>query len=143
MNTPLYIEIIQLISVAFQVGVAIYALWLNKVFGTSRAGWSLFGAFALMAALYLNKAFDLKTAKTNANALRHYVMRTMNFPNTNAGSVTPPAAEFTNNAAANAETNFVAVAGADTNATPKAAAGSKKAPGTKHAENWAMASRKP
>ena len=51
-------EFIQWFSVVVQVGVAIYALWLNQVFGTTRAGWSLFGAFALMNLLYISRAWD-------------------------------------------------------------------------------------
>ena len=53
-----FAEFIQWTSVVFQVGVAIYALWLNQVFGTTRAGWSLFGAFALMNLLYVTRAWD-------------------------------------------------------------------------------------
>lgn len=32
-----------------QISVAGYALWLNRLFGTSRVGWSLFTAFVLLA----------------------------------------------------------------------------------------------
>ena len=56
-----YLEIIRFVSVAFQLAVAIYALWLNQVFGTTRAGWSLFGAFALMALTYATRVWDNDT----------------------------------------------------------------------------------
>jgi hypothetical protein len=41
------------IASAMQFVVAGYALRLNRRFGTARVGWSLFGAFALMAVLQL------------------------------------------------------------------------------------------
>jgi two-component system cell cycle sensor histidine kinase/response regulator CckA len=45
-------------SLTLQVGVAAYALWLNRVFGTQRAGWALCAAFVLMLAMHLNEAFS-------------------------------------------------------------------------------------
>jgi hypothetical protein len=41
------------IAGAMQFLVALYALRLNRRYGTSRVGWSLFGAFALLALLHL------------------------------------------------------------------------------------------
>jgi hypothetical protein len=41
------------IASAMQFAVAGYALRLNRCFGTARVGWSLFGAFSLMALLHL------------------------------------------------------------------------------------------
>jgi signal transduction histidine kinase len=41
------------LALTVQVGTAIYALRLNRLFGSHRAGWSLFGAFALMAAVHV------------------------------------------------------------------------------------------
>jgi signal transduction histidine kinase/CheY-like chemotaxis protein len=45
-------------ALAVQLGTAIYALRLNRLFGSRRAGWSLFGAFALMVAVHLSEASD-------------------------------------------------------------------------------------
>ena len=45
-------------SLSFQITVAGYALWLNRVFGTNRAGWALCGAFDLLLAMLLNEAFS-------------------------------------------------------------------------------------
>jgi PAS domain S-box-containing protein len=48
-------ELLGTTSLALQVVVACYALWLNRVFGTRRAGWALSGAFVLMLAMHLNE----------------------------------------------------------------------------------------
>jgi hypothetical protein len=40
-----------LVAIVVQFAVAGYALKLNRSFGTTRVGWSLFGAFALLALL--------------------------------------------------------------------------------------------
>jgi two-component system, cell cycle sensor histidine kinase and response regulator CckA len=45
------------IALAMQLGTAVYALRLNRLFGTDRAGWSLFGAFALMLAVHLSDVY--------------------------------------------------------------------------------------
>jgi hypothetical protein len=45
-----------LIAGTLQLIVAAYALRLNRRFGTARVGWSLFGAFSLMALLHLVQA---------------------------------------------------------------------------------------
>jgi C4-dicarboxylate-specific signal transduction histidine kinase len=50
MNFP---ECMSLIAGGLQFMVAGYALRLNRLFGTSRVGWSLFGAFSLLAVLHL------------------------------------------------------------------------------------------
>jgi hypothetical protein len=46
-------EIMDYIAGGLQFIVAGYALRLNRLFGTSRVGWSLFGAFSLLAMLHL------------------------------------------------------------------------------------------
>jgi len=51
-------DVLSAASLSFQVAVAGYALWLNRVFGTNRAGWALCGAFVLMLAMHLNEAFS-------------------------------------------------------------------------------------
>src|SRR5689334_13725587 len=43
-------------ALVLQVAVAVYALWLSRVFGTRRAGWALFGAFVLMMLMHLTRA---------------------------------------------------------------------------------------
>ncbi len=50
---------ISLVAGALQFGVACYALRLNRLFGASRVGWSLFVAFAAMALLRLLLSLDL------------------------------------------------------------------------------------
>src|ERR1044071_7403865 len=47
------------LALVMQVGTALFALRLNRVFGTRRAGWSLFGAFALMLAVRTSDAWSL------------------------------------------------------------------------------------
>src|ERR1039457_2591307 len=49
------------LALSVQLGTAFYALRLNRLFGTNRAGWSLFGAFALMLALHLTEAWGPST----------------------------------------------------------------------------------
>jgi signal transduction histidine kinase/CheY-like chemotaxis protein len=44
------------LALSVQLGTAIYALRLNRLFGSQRAGWSLFGAFALMLAVHISEA---------------------------------------------------------------------------------------
>jgi PAS domain S-box-containing protein len=39
------------LALVIQLAAAVYALRMNRVFGTDRAGWSLFGAFSLMLAV--------------------------------------------------------------------------------------------
>jgi two-component system, cell cycle sensor histidine kinase and response regulator CckA len=51
-------QVIGWLALSVQLGTAIYALRLNRLFGTDRAGWSLFGAFALMLALHLAEAWN-------------------------------------------------------------------------------------
>jgi C4-dicarboxylate-specific signal transduction histidine kinase len=46
-------EIMSFTAGALQFVVAGYALRLNRLFGTTRVGWSLFGAFSLLAILHL------------------------------------------------------------------------------------------
>lgn len=53
MNEP---HLIGCIASALQFIVAIYALRLNRRFGTAQVGWSLFGAFSLLALLQLVQA---------------------------------------------------------------------------------------
>src|SRR5437016_11918759 len=48
-----YSAIIEWVSPLLQMFVAVYALRLNRLFGASRVGWSLFTAFALLASLRL------------------------------------------------------------------------------------------
>lgn len=55
---------LEIAAVTLQVIVSICALRLNRVFGTARAGWSLFGAFVLMAAMYLAKAWLPESASS-------------------------------------------------------------------------------
>jgi hypothetical protein len=133
--TTMYIESIQLISIAFQIGVAIYALWLCKKFGSTRAGWSLFGAFALMAALYLNKAFDNKVAEAAAIPFKHSVMRWVFGTNQVASIV------GSNNTIVTfaAETNMVAPNAEETKAVANKAVVAKRAIGSKLDENLGVA----
>jgi two-component system, cell cycle sensor histidine kinase and response regulator CckA len=49
------------LALSVQLCTAFYALRLNRLFGTNRAGWSLFGAFALMLALHLTEAWGPST----------------------------------------------------------------------------------
>jgi hypothetical protein len=46
-------HIMGVIASALQFLVAAHALWLNRRYGTNRVGWSLFGAFSLLALLQL------------------------------------------------------------------------------------------
>jgi C4-dicarboxylate-specific signal transduction histidine kinase len=46
-------EVMGYVASGLQFIVAAYALRLNRLFGTSRVGWSLFGAFSLLAMLHL------------------------------------------------------------------------------------------
>src|SRR5208282_767546 len=48
-----------LVAGVLQFAVACYALRLNRLFGSSRVGWSLFVAFAAMALLRLLLSLDL------------------------------------------------------------------------------------
>jgi phosphoglycerate-specific signal transduction histidine kinase len=52
MNFNLH-EVMGFIATALQFVVAGYALRLNRIFGTTRVGWSLFWAFSLLALLHL------------------------------------------------------------------------------------------
>ena len=53
MGTPYSVNSVSaVISGLLQLAVACYALRLNRLFGTRRAGWSLFTAFALLALLH-------------------------------------------------------------------------------------------
>jgi two-component system, cell cycle sensor histidine kinase and response regulator CckA len=52
-------QIVGGIALVMQLGTALYALRLNRVFGTQRAGWSLFGAFALMLAVRVSDAWSV------------------------------------------------------------------------------------
>ncbi len=54
-------QILNLIAGFLQLVVACYALRLNKLFGTTRAGWTLFAAFILMILLYSTRAWDEST----------------------------------------------------------------------------------
>lgn len=49
-------EIISAVALLLQVAVAVYALWLNRIFGTRRAAWVLCLAFLLMFSMHLNEA---------------------------------------------------------------------------------------
>jgi two-component system, cell cycle sensor histidine kinase and response regulator CckA len=49
------IQVMGGVALAMQLGAAVYALRLNRLFGTARAGWSLFGAFALMLAVHVSE----------------------------------------------------------------------------------------
>src|SRR5438105_2848406 len=51
------IQVLGGLAMSMQLGTAAYALRLNRVFGTDRAGWSLFGAFTLMLAVHLSEAW--------------------------------------------------------------------------------------
>ncbi len=51
-------EMIGAAALTFQVAVAGYALWLNRIFGGRRAGWALGGAFSLMFLMHLNEAWS-------------------------------------------------------------------------------------
>src|SRR6266540_326340 len=46
------------LALCLQLATALYALRLNRLFGTYRAGWSLFGAFALMLALHVSEVWS-------------------------------------------------------------------------------------
>ena len=48
-----FTEIMNLVAGLFQFAAAAYALRLNRLFGTTRVGWSLFSAFFLLALLHL------------------------------------------------------------------------------------------
>lgn len=52
-------NILQLITGLLQLVVAFYALRLNKLFGTARAGWSLFAAFILMLMLQFTREWEM------------------------------------------------------------------------------------
>jgi C4-dicarboxylate-specific signal transduction histidine kinase len=45
--------IVGIVSGLLEIGVAFYALRLNRVFGSKRVGWSLFAAFSLLALLHV------------------------------------------------------------------------------------------
>ncbi len=49
-------EVMGLMAGALQFVVAGYALRLNRLFGTARVGWSLFGAFLLLALLHITQS---------------------------------------------------------------------------------------
>jgi len=51
---------VTIITVAgvLQVCVAGYGLWLNRQFGTPKVGWSIFGAFALLAITHLSESIQ-------------------------------------------------------------------------------------
>lgn len=51
-------QVINGVALFMQLGTAVYALRLNRIFGTDRAGWALFGAFALMLAMHVNQVWD-------------------------------------------------------------------------------------
>jgi two-component system, cell cycle sensor histidine kinase and response regulator CckA len=51
-------DFLSAVSLSLQIAVAAYALWLNRVFGTKRAGWALCGAFILMLVMHINEAFS-------------------------------------------------------------------------------------
>jgi two-component system cell cycle sensor histidine kinase/response regulator CckA len=53
-----WLDWIQLVAGVLQLAVACYAFRLNRFFGTSRVGWSLFAAFALMTLTHLLKDTD-------------------------------------------------------------------------------------
>jgi PAS domain S-box-containing protein len=55
-------EIIRLLTGLLQLGVACYALRLNKLFGTARAGWSLFAAFILILLLHITREWEVSIA---------------------------------------------------------------------------------
>jgi len=57
-----YESIMSLIAGALQFMVAGYALRLNRLFGTSRVGWSLFCAFALLALLHFVQSLSSTVA---------------------------------------------------------------------------------
>src|SRR5437773_726281 len=50
-------DIINIVAGCLEVAVACFALRLNRLFGAPRVGWSLFGAFSLMALLSLVQSF--------------------------------------------------------------------------------------
>ena len=50
-------EVMGFTASVLQFIVAAYALRLNRLFGTTRVGWSLFGAFSLLAILHLVQSF--------------------------------------------------------------------------------------
>jgi PAS domain S-box-containing protein len=47
------------VALSMQLGTAVYSLRLNRLFGTDRAGWALFGAFALMLAMHVNQVWEV------------------------------------------------------------------------------------
>ncbi len=51
-------QVIEGVALFTQLGTAVYALRLNRVFGTDRAGWALFGAFALMLAMHVSQVWE-------------------------------------------------------------------------------------
>jgi hypothetical protein len=50
--------IVGTLAMVLQIAVAGYALWLNRNFGTRRAGWALGIAFLLMTLMHLNEAWE-------------------------------------------------------------------------------------
>ena len=54
-------RIIDGLALSMQMGTAVYALRLNRLFGTDRAGWALFGAFALMLAIHVSEGWAQPT----------------------------------------------------------------------------------
>ena len=51
-------EIVKTSALVLQILVAGYALWLNRIFGTRRAGWALCLAFTLMLVMHINEMWD-------------------------------------------------------------------------------------
>ena len=48
-----------IVSGILEIGVALYALRMNRLFGSKRAGWTLFAAFSLLALLHLLRMASL------------------------------------------------------------------------------------
>jgi len=63
-------EIMDYIAGGLQFIVAGYALRLNRLFGTTRVGWSLFGAFSLLAILHLVQSLMPSTAGEQAFGIK-------------------------------------------------------------------------
>ncbi len=68
-----FLDVIAWMAGLLQLGVACYALRLNRLFGTARVGWSLFSAFALLALLHLVQSLGPLSTGTEAEIKMHVV----------------------------------------------------------------------
>jgi two-component system, cell cycle sensor histidine kinase and response regulator CckA len=66
-------QVIDGIALFTQLGTAVYSLRLNRVLGTDRAGWALFGAFALMLAMHVNQAWEVSAGLSSYDLKPQFV----------------------------------------------------------------------